>query len=116
MEITRLYNHQPQMEKAKIAKHLLTFYTQIIVVNMIIITSLVQICLRSPGKKVLLISLSSSIGYILPSPGLKFRKQSSLYLNAYNNRFYVYSDVANYTNIGDVTVLSHSSQIHARRN
>ena len=42
---------------------------------MIIITSLVKISLRSPDKEVWLISLSSSIGYILPSPGLKFRKQ-----------------------------------------
>ena len=44
---------------------------------MIIITSLVQISLRSSDKEVWLISLSSSIGYILPSPGLKFRKQTS---------------------------------------
>ena len=65
--------------KSKTAKNPLTFFfTQIIVVYMIIITSLVQISLRSPDKELWLILLSSSIGYILPSPGLKFRKQSSL--------------------------------------
>ena len=40
-------------------------------------TSLVQISLRSPDKELWLILLSSSIGYILPSPGLKFRKQTN---------------------------------------
>ena len=53
------------------------FFAQIIVVYMIIITSLVQISLRSPDKELWLILLSSSIGYILPSPGLKFRKQTT---------------------------------------
>ena len=53
------------------------FFAQIIVVYMIIITSLVQISLRSPDKELWLILLSSSIGYILPSPGLKFRKQTN---------------------------------------
>ena len=52
-------------------------FAQIIVVYMIIITSLVQISLRSPDKELWLILLSSSIGYILPSPGLKFRKQTN---------------------------------------
>lgn len=64
--------------QSKIAKNPLTFFSQIIVVYMIIITSLVQISLRGPDKELWLILLSSSIGYILPSPGLKFRKQSSL--------------------------------------
>lgn len=63
--------------KDKIPKNRFTFLAQIIVVYMIIITSLVQISLRSPDKELWLILLSSSIGYILPSPGLKFRKQST---------------------------------------
>ena len=37
--------------KTKIAKNPLTFFTQIIVVYMIIITSLVHISLRSPDKE-----------------------------------------------------------------
>ena len=53
------------------------FFAQIIVVYMIVITSLVQISLRSPDKELWLILLSSSIGYILPSQGLKFRKQTN---------------------------------------
>ena len=61
----------------RIVKNCFTFFAQIIVVYMIIITSLVQISLRSPDKELWLILLSSSIGYILPSPGLKFRKQTS---------------------------------------
>ena len=61
----------------RIVKNRFTFFAQIIVVYMIIITSLLQISLRSPDKEVLLILLSSSIGYILPSPGLKFRKQTN---------------------------------------
>ena len=44
---------------------------------MIIITSLVQISLRSPDKELWLILLSSTIGYILLSPGLKFRQQAN---------------------------------------
>ena len=58
----------------RIVKNRFTFFAQIIVVYMIIITSLVQI---SPDKELWLILLSSSIGYILPSPGLKFRKQTN---------------------------------------
>ena len=61
----------------QIVKNRFTFFAQIIVVYMIIITSLVQISLRSPDKELWLILLSSSIGYILPSPGLKFRKQTN---------------------------------------
>ena len=62
----------------RIVKNRFTFFfTQIIVVYMIIITSLVQISLRSPDKELWLILLSSSIGYILPFPGLKFRKQTN---------------------------------------
>ena len=61
----------------RIVKNRFTFFAQIIVVYMIIITSLVQISLRSPDKELWLILLSSSIGYILPSPGLKFRKQAN---------------------------------------
>ena len=61
----------------RIVKKCFTFFAQIIVVYMIIITSLVQISLRSRVKKWWLILLSSSIGYILPSQGLEFRKQTS---------------------------------------
>ena len=62
--------------RGKIVKNSFTFLARIIVVYIIIITSLVQISLRSPDKELCLILLSSSIGYILPSPCLKFRKQS----------------------------------------
>lgn len=68
---------QSSDSKAKLPKNRLAFFSQIIIVYMIIITSLVQISLQSPDKELWLILLSSSIGYILPSPGLKFRKQSN---------------------------------------
>lgn len=61
-----------------LAKNRLTFLAQIIVVYAIIITSLVQISLRSPDKELWLILLSSSVGYILPSPGLKFKRQTPI--------------------------------------
>ena len=61
----------------RIVKNRYAFFAQIIVVYMIIITSLVQISLRSLDKELWLMVLSSSIGYILPSPGLKFRKQAN---------------------------------------
>ena len=54
----------------RIVKNPFTFFAQIFVVYMIIITSLVQISLRSPDEDLWLILLSSSIGYILPSQGL----------------------------------------------
>lgn len=62
--------------RERIVKNRFAFFAQILVVYIIIITSLVQISLRSPDKELWLILLSSSIGYILPSPGLKFRKTS----------------------------------------
>ena len=49
----------------RIVKNRFTFFAQIIVVYMIIITSLIQISLRSPDKELWLILLSSSIGYKL---------------------------------------------------
>ena len=60
----------------RIVKNRFTFFAQVIVYT-IIITSSVHISLRSPDKELWLILLSSSIGYILPSPGLKFRKQAN---------------------------------------
>ena len=56
----------------RIVKNRFTFFAQLIVVYTIIITSSVQISLRSPDKELWLILLSKSIGYILPPPGLNF--------------------------------------------
>ena len=67
-----LLQYNLQKVKIELLKIVSPFFAQIIVVYMIIITSLVQISLRSPNKEVWLILLSRSIGYILPSPGLKF--------------------------------------------
>ena len=62
----------------KIPKNRWSFFAQIVVVYTIIITSLIHLSLKSPDKKLWLILLSSSVGYILPSPGLKFSKRPEL--------------------------------------
>ena len=72
-----LLQYNLQKVVIKLLKIVSLFFAQIIVVYMIIITSLVQISLRSPDKELWLILLSSSIGYILPSPALKFRKHTN---------------------------------------
>ena len=55
-------------------KNRISFWTQIVLVYLIIIVSITHLSLRSPDRELWLILLSSSIGYILPSPGLKFAK------------------------------------------
>ena len=65
----------------KIPKNRWSFFAQIVVVYTIIITSLIHLIhlsLKSPDKELWLILLSSSVGYILPSPGLKFSKRPEL--------------------------------------
>ena len=62
----------------KIPKNRWRFFAQIVVVYTIIITSLMYLSLKSPDKELWLILLSSSVGYILPSPGVKFRKRPEL--------------------------------------
>ena len=70
--MVKLLQYNLQKVVIELLKIVSLFFAQIIVVYMIIITSLVQISLRSPDKELWLNLLSSSIGYILPSPGLKF--------------------------------------------
>ena len=62
----------------KIPKNRWSFFAQIVVVYTIIITSLIHLSLKSQDKELWLILLSSSVGYILPSPGLKFSKRPEL--------------------------------------
>ena len=52
-----------------------TYISQIIVIHAIIATSIVHLSIRSQDRELLLILLSSSLGYILQSPALKFKKQ-----------------------------------------
>ena len=60
----------------KVAKNQVTYFTQITVIYAIIVTSIVHISLESPNKELWLILLSSSLGYILPTPALKYLKNS----------------------------------------
>ena len=62
----------------KIPKNRWSFFAQIVVVYTIIITSLIHLSLKSIDKELWLILLSSSVGNILPSPGLKFSKRPEL--------------------------------------
>ena len=55
-------------------KNQVTYWTQILVVYTIIVTAIVHLSIQSPDKELWLVLLSSSTGYILPNPGLKFSK------------------------------------------
>lgn len=61
----------------RIPKNTATYWSQIVVVYGIIIAAIAHLSLQSPDKELWLILLSSSLGYILPSPGLKFSKRKS---------------------------------------
>ena len=58
-----------------VPKNQFTYISQIIVIYAIIATSIVHLSIQSQNRELWLILLSSSLGYILPSPGLKFTKQ-----------------------------------------
>ena len=60
----------------RMPKNQFTYISQIIVIYGIIITAIIHLSLQSPNRELWLILLSSSLGYILPSPGLKFVKTS----------------------------------------
>ena len=60
----------------RIPKNQFTYLSQIIVIYAIIATAIVHLSLQSDNRELWLILLSSSLGYILPSPGLKFVKQN----------------------------------------
>ncbi len=56
------------------AENSLTYYSQIIVIYAIIATAVIHLSIQSPDKELWLVLLSSSLGYILPTPKLKFAK------------------------------------------
>ena len=60
----------------RVPKNQFTYVSQIIVIYAIIATSIVHLSIQSDNRELWLILLSSSLGYILPSPGLKFNKQN----------------------------------------
>ena len=59
----------------RVPKNQLTYISQIIVIYAIIATSIVHLSIQGQDRELWLILLSSSLGYILPSPGLKFTRQ-----------------------------------------
>lgn len=58
-------------------KNKVTFFAQIGVVFIIITVSLFNLCFERPDRELWLLLLSSSLGYILPNPALKFNKPKS---------------------------------------
>lgn len=56
------------------AKNKVTYLSQVLVIYTIILVAIVHLSLQSPDKELWLVLLSSSLGYILPTPGLKFLK------------------------------------------
>ena len=54
--------------------HQVTYMTQVVLVYGIIAVSLSQLILQSADRELWLILLSTSVGYVLPSPRLKFLK------------------------------------------
>ena len=58
-------------------KNKVTYLSQIIVIYTIIATAIIHLSLQSPDKELWLVLLSSSLGYILPTPSLKLIKTTS---------------------------------------
>ena len=59
----------------RIPENQFTYISQIIVIYAIIATPIVHLSIPNQDRELWLILLSSSLGYILQSPGLKFTKQ-----------------------------------------
>jgi len=53
----------------------IVFFVQVILVYIVVIVSIVNLTIGSQTDKLWIALLSSSIGYILPSPSLKVNKQ-----------------------------------------
>ena len=58
----------------RVPKNQVTYITQVVLVYGIIAVSLSQLILQSADKELWLILLSTSVGYVLPAPRLKFLK------------------------------------------
>ena len=56
----------------RVAKNLITFWAQIVAIYVVMVTSIVNLSLDVPDRELWLVLLSSSLGYVLPSTGLKF--------------------------------------------
>ena len=53
----------------------IVFFAQVLLVYIVVIVSIVNLTIGGNGDKLWIALLSSSIGYILPSPSLKLNKQ-----------------------------------------
>lgn len=55
----------------KVPKSQIVFFSQVILVYIVVITSIVNLSLQTDDKKIWIILLSSCLGYLLPNPTLK---------------------------------------------
>lgn len=82
-----LSNHRPDLTSVqpaavsdwswcgtRVPKNQVTYLTQVVLVFCIIAVSLSQIIMQSSDRELWLVLLSTSIGYVLPSPRLRFLK------------------------------------------
>ena len=79
LETSSLSNER-RICKDRIPQNKITFAIQIIAIYSIIIASVINLSLQHPDKELWLILLSSCIGYVLPNPGLKYKKRTLSYL------------------------------------
>ena len=54
-----------------VSKQQVVFFTQVLLVYIIVLSSIVNICLQFGDQNIWVILLSSGVGYMLPSPSLK---------------------------------------------
>ena len=70
-----------RLYQERIAQNKITFAFQIIAVYGIILAAVINLTVQHPDKELWLVLLSSSIGFILPNPGLKYKKRPTTYLS-----------------------------------
>jgi hypothetical protein len=71
---TTTVNNNNNNNNTRAAKNRITFFSQIIVIYAIIGVAIFHLSFQSPDKELWLVLLSSSLGYILPTPCLKYVK------------------------------------------
>ena len=73
---TSSLSYERRMCKDRIPQNKITFAIQVIAVYAIIIASVINLSMQHPDKELWLVLLSSCIGYVLPNPGLKYKKRT----------------------------------------
>ena len=72
--VSSTHSERWDMMGSKLPKSEIVYFCQMIVVNVIIVTSIVNLSLQNGTNELWITLLSSAIGYTLPSPTLKVAK------------------------------------------